>query len=184
MGYQIVGGHVYDDDGNMVGALVLPRNLNLGRGGAGGGLARLPFSPNAGARAAAAPLGPRLRETMPSRIDETPLPVTATSVAAGATAVIPITSQIIFEPKRLIVPDSIAPFFTIDDFRVGNVPLFAGAGSVPAEAFSPQSVNPNIRKITANPGVQVILTVTNLDAVAHIFRAVVFGEGAQPEGCG
>lgn len=199
MGYQIVGGnHIYDDAGYYVGsledpnvgALQMPRNVNLARGAAPparlnpaalGQLAR-GFAARMPAVQLRAPQ-PQVVQTEPSRVDETPLPITATAVAAGTQATIAVTSQIIFEPRRLIVPDSIAPFFTIDDFRVGNVPLFAGAGSIPSEAFNPQSVNPNIRKITADPGVQVTVQVTNIDAVQHTFRAAVFGAGAQPQGC-
>lgn len=120
----------------------------------------------------------------PGPIDETPLPIDSGAViAGGATAVISVNSQIIFRPRRLIIGNSLAPFFTVDDLRVGNVPLGAGVGSIPAEAFAPDSVNPNVRKVTANPGVAISITVTNQDAFGHRFRAVFFGEGSQPEGC-
>lgn len=130
-----------------------------------------------------APQLPQLREVSPGTVDETPLPITETAVAAGATEEISINSQIIFAPRRLIVPDSLAPFFTISGLSVGNVPLFAGNGSIPAEAFRPDSVAPNIRKITAQPGVPIVLRVTNIDAVAHTFRGAIFGLGSQPQGC-
>lgn len=126
----------------------------------------------------------QLRQTQPGPIDETPLPIdSGAAIAAGGTAVIAVNSQIIFRPRRLIVPPSLAPFFVIDDIRVGNVPLYAGVGGVPAEAFAPDSVNPNVKKVTANPGVAISLTVTNIDGFAHRLRAVFFGEGSQPEGC-
>lgn len=184
MAYEIVGGSLYDlDTGEVVGAVPtsLLRRMSRPQSASSSPLAR--FDPRLVQRMAAAAAGPALVPTRPSRIDETPLPVTATSVAAGATATISINSQIIFAPRRLIVPESIAPFFTIDAFSVGNVPLFAGNGSIPAEAFRPDSVNPNVRKITAQPGVPITVQVTNIDAVVHTFRGAIFGEGAQPSGC-
>jgi len=125
-----------------------------------------------------------LLPAQPGPIDETPLPIDSGAViAGGATAVISVNSQIIFRPRRLIIGDSLNSFFTVDDLRVGNVPLGAGVGAIPGEAFSPSSVNPNVRKVTANPGVAISITVTNQDAFGHRFRAVFFGEGSQPEGC-
>lgn len=187
MAFEIIGGELYDiETGEHVGA-AMPLNFRpqLGRQ-----TTPLRLSPqvlqNMAGRLPALQLqrpGPQLVQRQPGRIDETPLPVTATSVAAGASADIAMNAQIIFSPRRLIVPDSIASFFTIDAFSVGNVPLFAGNGSIPAEAFRPDSVNPNVRKVTAQPGVPITIRVTNVDAVAHTFRAAVFGEGAQPYGC-
>ena len=194
MAFEIIGGQVYDlETGDMVGALPM---LNLNRGLAaqqplrlspqvlrslGQRLNQMPAIRQATVDALGS--SPRLVERSPGRIDETPLPITATAVASGASQDISVNSQIIFSPRRLIVPDSIESFFTIDAFSVGNVPLFAGNGSIPAEAFRPDSVNPNVRKVTAQPGVPITLRVTNIDAVQHTFRAAVFGEGAQPYGC-
>lgn len=142
-------------------------------------------SPNI--RAATAQIAARAQGIIPAApgpVDETPLPIdSGAGIAAGATAVISVNSQIIFRPRRLIVGPSIASFFTVDDMRVGNVPLTAGVGAITAEAFTPDSVNPNVRKVTANPGVAISLTVTNIDGLAHRFRGVFFGEGSQPEGC-
>lgn len=208
MPFEIVGSTLYDldtgeavasmDGGQQVGALSFPLSLAGARpqSAARPPLQLSPALINAmGARLRASsptmlrtlslqgPAQPQLREVAPGSVDETPLPITETAVAAGATEEISINSQIIFAPRRLIVPDSLAPFFTISGLSVGNVPLFAGNGSIPAEAFRPDSVAPNIRKITAQPGVPLVLRVTNIDAVAHTFRGAIFGLGSQPQGC-
>lgn len=128
-------------------------------------------------------MAPQVQQTSPGPVDETPLPIdSGANVAAGASIIIQTTSQIIFRPRRLIVPESIATFFTVDRLDVGNVPTFASAGSIPAEAFRPDSVNPNVRKVTAQPGVQILVGVTNVDGVPHRFRGAIFGEGSQPSG--
>lgn len=109
-----------------------------------------------------------------------------TNVAAGASASITINVTMAFRPTRLMVGPAVAPLFIVDNLRVGPDSLFLGAtGSIPAEAFLPGAVNaPVLKRKTAQGGTPVICDVTNLDAVAHRFRAALFGEGADVAACG
>jgi hypothetical protein len=124
---------------------------------------------------------PRVREVPPGRVGRAPVGMdSGATIAAGASSIITQTMQTVFKPQRLMVPASLAPFFVIDDFRVGQEPVFAAAGSIPAEAFVSDSevssnVNPNA---TAQAGVSLILTVTNIDGAPHRFRAAIFGENS------
>jgi hypothetical protein len=62
------------------------------------------------------------------------------------------------------------------------VPLFDFAGVTAATLYTPAAI-PSLKKITANPGVQVTLTVVNRDGAAHPFYSSVYGEAA-PTQCG
>lgn len=207
MGFEIVGA-VYDESGRPIelsemermvlekygiesGALFVPRTPMIPQRAAGPTfspqqLMQLGRNPTTAARRVVAEaIAPQVVQTAPGPVDEVPLPVESTgNVAAGASAVITVTSQIIFQPRRLIIPPSLAPFFVVSSIMVGNVPLFAGSGNIPGEVFTPDSVGANVRKTTATPGLGIVITVQNIDAVGHAFRAVLFGLGAQPSGCG
>lgn len=129
----------------------------------------------------------RLATTVPSEpgpvdISYVPLVSPVGGIAAGASFTINQTSQTIFKPKRLNVSRAIADFFLIDSFSVGNVPLSAAAGAVPAASFATDATGANVRKVTANPGVQIVLQVTNIDGATHRFLSTLFGWSSQPEG--
>ncbi len=128
--------------------------------------------------------GPVVTEAEPGPVDVSYLPLNSpAAIAAGATFTIAQTSQTVFKPHRLNVPRNIADFFLIDNFSVGNVPLSAAAGQVPAASFATDATQANVRKVTANPGVQIIIQVQNIDGAPHRFLATLFGWSAQPEGC-
>lgn len=127
---------------------------------------------------------PAVRPSDPGPVDVSFMPFdSGANIAAGAQATISVSAQTVFKPERLNVPRNIADFFTIDNMTVGNVPLSAATGSVPAASFASDATGANVRKVTANPGVAVTLVVTNIDGAPHRFRATFFGWSSQPEGC-
>lgn len=127
---------------------------------------------------------PTVAEATPGPVDVSYLPlVSAGQIAAAAQLTITQTAQTVFKPHRLNVPVNIANFFLIDAFSVGNVPLSAAAGPVPAASFATDATEANVRKVTANPGVQIVLQVTNIDGAPHRFLSTLFGWSSQPEGC-
>lgn len=102
------------------------------------------------------------------------------TIAAGATVDVIRFPQVVFRGERLFVPSTIAPNFDIVSITIGNRPQFAAAGATPAEIFSEVSINNELGLDTAQPGVQVILQVTNRDAQeAQEFRAVIIGAVVQ-----
>lgn len=98
-----------------------------------------------------------------------------TPVAAGAQAQITTRPQVLYRPERLVVPASIAPFFTIDDIRVGNRSQFPSAEPLPAEMFTQQADAVTLRLDTVNPAIDLILVVTNISNAAQDFRAGFIG---------
>lgn len=162
------------------------RALNLSpallRGMIQGGVRRM-ADIQAGRPVTFAPAQPEVRPVEPGGVDYSYVGFEALGVPANMAVTIPVSSQTIFKPHRLNVPRSLADFFVINSFFVGNVPLAAAAGNVPASSFATDATGANVRKETANPGVQIILQVSNIDGVAHDFRATLFGESAQPDGC-
>lgn len=162
------------------------RTLNLSpallRGMIQGGVRRM-ADIQAGRPVTFAPAQPEVRPVEPGGVDYSYVGFESLGVPANTAVTIPVSSQTIFKPHRLNVPRSLADFFVINSFFVGNVPLAAAAGNVPASSFATDATGANVRKETANPGVQIILQVSNIDGVAHDFRATLFGESAQPDGC-
>jgi len=92
---------------------------------------------------------------------------------------IPNKPQVLFRGTRLIVGSAIAPFFTIDDIKVGRSSQFVATGSQPAEAFKETSTCDNVSLDTCRPGMDIVLQVTNTSDTAQDFRAALFGDAIE-----
>ena len=97
------------------------------------------------------------------------------TIPAGLTQDVTRFPQVVFRGERLFVPSTIGANFDIVSITIGNRPQFAAAGSMPAEIFSEVSINNELGLDTAQPGVQVILQVSNRTAQDQEFRAVIIG---------
>lgn len=184
----IIGGLSVQDDEAIIGAAPMltqrfpallpraqttaPRVANLltsGLSGLRGGLFR--------------PTGPQVVQSQPGPVGLAAIPCNSLgNVAAGATVVITVQPQSIFKPYKLILDSVIQPFFLISSFSVGTVPLFDAPGAMAGTLFTADAL-PNLKKITANPGIAITLSVTNRDGAAHPFYSAVYGEAA-PSACG
>lgn len=134
-------------------------------------------------RGALAPQGPRVAQSEPGPVGLSAIPLnSAAAVPAGGTATIIVQPQSIFKPYKLVLDTVIQPFFLIQSFTVGTVPLFDAPGAMAGTLFTPDAL-PNLKKITANPGIAVSMVVVNRDGAAHPFFAAVYGEAA-PTQCG
>jgi hypothetical protein len=98
------------------------------------------------------------------------------AVPANTTVEIVARPQVLFRGTRLLVGSSIAPFFVVDDIKVGRNSQFVGTGAQPAEAFRDTATGDNIALDTCRPGVDITLIVTNTDGTAKDFRASIFGD--------
>ena len=128
--------------------------------------------------------GPHVVDANPGPVGLALIPMNFTAgVAAGGSQVISVLPQSIFKPYRLTVDPVIASFFVITNLQVGTVPLFDAPGEVPASNFPPNLQQGNLKKITANPGISISMTVRNRDGVSHPFWSSMFGEAA-PTACG
>jgi hypothetical protein len=120
--------------------------------------------------------GPRVVQRKPSDLREFPVGFIAPGVAAGQPVSIEVKPQVLFRGERLAVANSIAPFFVINDIKVGKDSQLAASGNLPAEAFSNLSVGVRMELDTAEPGIVITLNVTNTDSTGpHDFRAVLYG---------
>jgi hypothetical protein len=87
--------------------------------------------------------------------------------------------QTLFKPMRFCVPTTIAPFFVLQDVKVGNVSQFPSSNAIPCEVFVPGMFGGGLSLRTVNPAIFLQITVTNIDAAAHDFRAAFFGISIQ-----
>lgn len=105
--------------------------------------------------------------------------VSSGTIAAGASQTVTTQPQTLFKPMRFVVPTTIAPFFTLDDVKVGNVSQFPSSNPIPCEAFVPGMFGGGLSLRTVNPAINLQVTVTNIDVVAQTFRGAFFGISVQ-----
>lgn len=110
-----------------------------------------------------------------SKARKTVSPVVATAVGGGLNAVITAQPQTLFRPERFVIPASIAPSFTIQDIKVGNVSQFPNTGDIPGEMFAQNSFDTGIRLDTVNPAINLSVAVTNITGGTLTFRAGFYG---------
>ena len=106
---------------------------------------------------------------------EFPMGFGITPVANGANVIINAQPQVNFRPSRLVVPDSIAPSFMINDFKIGMRSQLVAPGSIPAQSFTQTAVGTAMALDTVNVGQFVTLDVTNVAAQPVNFAASLFG---------
>lgn len=116
------------------------------------------------------PTGPTKERQLTLGIDSGP-----TLIAAGSQQDVVLAPQVIFRGERLIVPEAIADFFTIDDIRIGKDSQFGAAGSVPAAVYANVTVGANLNLDMARVGMQIVIVVTNVGADPQRFRAGLIG---------
>lgn len=122
-------------------------------------LQRLQINPGLQQARQAAVQNAALAESMPAVV----LPIdSVAAVGAGLAAAIVVTPVSNVRITRMTVSPSVAGSFAINSLLAGRVNLFAGAGSVPADMFAPNSAAPPIEVPLVQAGTQIILNVTNL----------------------
>lgn len=102
-------------------------------------------------------------------------PLVATVVGGGLNANIPSSPQTLFLPETFVIPASIAPSFTVQDIKVGNVSQFPTTGDVPGEMFAQNAFNNGIRLDTVNPAINLSVAVTNITGGSLTFRGGFYG---------
>jgi len=100
-------------------------------------------------------------------------------IGIGVTLQLPAASpQKPFLGQLLIIPSTFAPFFVLNSFFVGTNNQMVANGAQPCEPYSEVSVNNILNLDPAGPGVDIILTVTNIGGAVPLerrFRATLFG---------
>jgi hypothetical protein len=114
-----------------------------------------------------------------SKSNKTFSPVTATVVGGGLSANISANPQQLFRPERFVIPASLAPSFTVQDIKVGNVSQFPNAGDIPGESFAQNSFGNEMLLDTVNPAINLQVSVTNITGGSLTFRAAFYGTMCQ-----
>lgn len=105
------------------------------------------------------------------------------AIPAGTTQTLTARAQAAFKPQRFIVPSSIAPYFLIESIKIGARPQTVDGSDVgmPAEIFSEVAQNNLMDFDSIQPGIELYVRVTNLDAqVARTFIGTFIGPALVP----
>ena len=97
------------------------------------------------------------------------------TVAAGATTRFVGDPQALFQPDRLIIASSIAPYFDITDLSIGNVPQSLSTGSVAADIYSEVATDMMFNFKQAYPGLKITITARNKSSITQTFQAQLAG---------
>ena len=100
-------------------------------------------------------------------------------IAPGDTIDIPARPQVKFRGTRLSIPSSIATSFLIEDLKVGRNSQFVASGAPSAETFKDTATSDNIATDTAEPGMDIVLSVTNTSGTAQDFHGTLFGDAVE-----
>lgn len=96
-------------------------------------------------------------------------------VAAGADAIVLIQPPVAFNPKRLLIPDSIAASFDLRDLSCGMRRLMVTTNPVPCESFSQVSLNQGWRIPTIQVGQTLSMTFRNVSGADATIRGAWLG---------
>lgn len=96
-------------------------------------------------------------------------------VAAGATATVTARPQRPFQTERFVLPSTLSPFFAINDLVIGRDSMFVNAEAAHGDIFSQTGVGVALLGYIARPGIDITLTVTNIDTDDHPFYGSIIG---------
>lgn len=109
-----------------------------------------------------------------------PIGFESLGVAATTQVVVTTQPQTWFKPMRLVIPGSIAPFFTVNNIIIGNKSQFPSPVAIPGETFIPEAQAVVMDLDTVNPALNLTLVVTNISGVPQNFRATFVGKEVTP----
>lgn len=129
-------------------------------------------------------IGQGLVNLPPERGDtwKTIVPITGSSLAAGATVTISVEPQAFFRFQYLSVPPSQAADVTIGDVKVANVTQLVLSGDLSGEHFPPptgNSVPDTFQGAWCAPSNKIEVSVTNISGAALTPRFALFGDAAR-----
>lgn len=117
-----------------------------------------------------------VRNVAPTVRRDWPLPLdSGISVPNGQTFTITIRPQMTFRVERLVIESDHAGDFLIQDVKVGNRSQFGAAGSIPARIFQENANGVRLRGDTAQPGIDISVTVFNKGGSDQRFSGAIIG---------
>lgn len=103
------------------------------------------------------------------------LPFPRTVFTTGQQQTVQQFPQRPFQTRRLVMGSTIAPFFSIEELKIGQDSMFVQAGSVDFEIFSQTGNGVSLLGFIARPGVTITLTLTNRDSSTRTMSAGIIG---------
>lgn len=107
------------------------------------------------------------------------LPLGRQTVAASTSAEFSNTPQVPFRPSSLVISATSITGLTVDNILVGKNGQFTASGAMPAAAFGADSTFKGMKYDTARPGINVVVQVTDVSAVANVVVMGMFGIAAE-----
>lgn len=99
----------------------------------------------------------------------------ATFVGAGLTATLTARPQRPFQTERFVLPSTLSGFFAINDLVIGRDSMFVNSEAAHGDIFSQTGVGVALLGYIARPGIDITLTVTNIDTADHPFYGSIIG---------
>jgi hypothetical protein len=106
------------------------------------------------------------------------LPFGRATVGAGLTADFTANPQVPFRPSSLIIGATAIAGLVVDDIKVGKNSQFVASGAAPAAAFGSDATFKGLKFDTAVPGIDIVITVTDVSAVDNVVSMAMFGVAA------
>jgi len=97
------------------------------------------------------------------------------AVVAGTTATLTARPQRPFQTERFVLPSVLSGFFAINDLVIGRDSMFVNSEAAHGDIFSQTGVRVALLGYIARPGIDITLTVTNLDTSDHPFYGSIIG---------
>lgn len=101
------------------------------------------------------------------------------TIAANTTTDFTANPQVPFRPRTMIVGATDLDGLAIEDIKVGKNSQFVTAGAVPASTFSANATFKDFKFDTAVPGIDVVVTATDLSGVANAVAIAMNGVAAE-----
>ena len=97
------------------------------------------------------------------------------TVAAGVSATLTARPQRPFQTERFALPSTLSGFFAINDLVIGRDSMFVNSEAAHGDIFSQTGVGVALHGYIARPGIDITLTVTNIDTSDHPFYGSIIG---------
>jgi len=122
---------------------------------------------------------PRVVERPLTDIREFPLGFGPVPFPPGTEASVISRPQVVFRGERLVIPSTVAPFFSVIDIKVGNRSQLVNSVALPAQMFIETAVGIRLSMDTAAVAQDVALIVSNDTLMTTTFQAAIIGTAAQ-----
>jgi hypothetical protein len=100
----------------------------------------------------------------------------ATTFTLGLAGNVSARPQRVFQCDRFVIPSTVAPYFAMTDLVVGRDSMLVNSERVALEVFSQTGVGVSLTGYIARPGIDIILSLINLDAVnSRAFYGSIIG---------